>query len=314
MHSQRRAQSSRSTSSLLADTGQARRTSLSSQAATLRPHGATALFVLLWSSGAIVGKWGLSHASPLLFLTLRFVLAAGVLFAIAAWRRRWLPARGQRARVAVVGLLLTGCYSICYLLALEHGVTPGTLATLLGAQPILTLLLTERRFTARRLGGLALALAGLVMVVYQSLGIGGTAPAGIAFALAALASMTAGAIMQKGIAQAPLDVMPLQYGIALLICVLLLPTETQRLDVGPGLLAPLLWMALVISIGATLLLYRLIHAGNLVNVTSLFYLVPAGTAVLDWMLLGNRMAVLAMAGMVTILVGLALVNRGTPRH
>ncbi|MNI90777.1 EamA-like transporter family protein [compost metagenome] len=56
--------------------------------------------------------------------------------------------------------------------------------------------------------------------------------------------------------------------------------------------------------------YRLIRAGNLVNVTSLFYLVPAGTAVLDYLLLGNRMAPLALAGMAAVLGGLALVLRG----
>ena len=73
------------------------------------------------------------------------------------------------------------------------------------------------------------------------------------------------------------------------------------------------WLGLVISVGATLLLYRLIHAGNLVNVTSLFYLVPGGTALLDWLLLGNRMAPASLAGLATILLGLALVFRSRPR-
>ena len=272
-------------------------------------HGSTALFVLLWSSGAIVAKWGLAYASAFAFLTLRFVLAFGVLLAIAAWRRRWLPEPGQRARVAMVGLLLTGCYSICYLLALDRDVTPGMLATLLGAQPILTLLLTERRFSPLRLVGLMLALAGLVMVVYQGIGIAGTPVAGMLYALTALATMTAGTIVQKGIRQAPIDVMPLQYGIALLMCLVLLPFEPIHVSMTPALLLPLGWMALVISIGATLLLYRMIQGGNLVNVTSLFYLVPAGTAVLDYLILGNRLAPLALGGMVTILFGLALVFR-----
>lgn len=45
------------------------------------------------------------------------------------------------------------------------------LATLLGVQPILTLMLLERRFAALRLAGLALALGGLVLVVWQSIGL-----------------------------------------------------------------------------------------------------------------------------------------------
>jgi drug/metabolite transporter (DMT)-like permease len=62
-------------------------------------------------------------------------------------------------------------------------------------------------------------------------------------------------------------------------------------------------------VGATLLFYRMIQAGNLVNVTSLFYLVPAGTAALDYVILGNRLSALSLAGMGAILLGLMLVLR-----
>jgi drug/metabolite transporter (DMT)-like permease len=53
----------------------------------------------------------------------------------------------------------------------------------------------------------------------------------------------------------------------------------------------------------------MIQAGNLVNVTSLFYLVPAGTAALDYLILGNRLSALSLAGMGAILLGLMLVLR-----
>ena len=60
---------------------------------------------------------------------------------------------------------MIGCYSICYFQAMAHGVTPGVIATLLGVQPILTLLLLERRFSPLRLLGLLVALAGLADVI-----------------------------------------------------------------------------------------------------------------------------------------------------
>jgi drug/metabolite transporter (DMT)-like permease len=132
-------------------------------------YGSTALFVLLWSGGAIFSKWGLAHASVFAFLALRFALALIVLLLIGAYRRRCLPAPGTRLLVAGAGVLMIGCYAINYFLALEHGVNPGVLATVLGVQPILTLLALERRFTLRRTAGLSLALGGLALVVYQSL-------------------------------------------------------------------------------------------------------------------------------------------------
>lgn len=272
-------------------------------------YGPTALFVLLWSSGALFAKWGLEHGSAFAFLTLRFALALVVLTLVGAWRQRWLPAPGTRLHVVATGLLLVGSYAICYLLALDHGLTPGVLATVLGVQPLLTLLLGERRLPMRRLLGLALALFGLCLVVWNSLTQARVSALGLLFAFAALGSMTAGAMLQKRIAQAPVDVMPLQYGVSLLLCLALLPFQPHGFEWVLGFVVPVVWMALVISVLATLLLYRLIQAGNLVNVTSLFYLVPGGTAALDWLVFGNTMAPAALLGMGAILLGLVQVFR-----
>jgi len=272
-------------------------------------YGSTSLFVLLWSGGAIFAKWGLSHASAFGFLLLRFILALAALLLMCAWRRRWLPQPGTRLTVAATGLLLIGGYSICYLLALDHGITPGVLATLLGAQPILTLAVMERRYSLPRLAGLVLALCGLVMVVYQSIGMARFSAAGMTYALAALLCMTSGAMLQKRVRQAPMDVMPLQYLVSLALCLLFVPFQPIRVEWVTGFILPLIWMGLVISVGATLLFYRMIQAGNLVNVTSLFYLVPAGTAALDYLILGNRLSALSLGGMAGILLGLMLVLR-----
>ncbi|NGT15598.1 DMT family transporter [Achromobacter insolitus] len=272
-------------------------------------YGSTSLFVLLWSGGAIFAKWGLFHASAFGFLLLRFTLALAVLLLVCAWRRRWLPEPGTRLTVAATGLLLIGGYSICYLLALDHGITPGVLATLLGAQPILTLAVMERRYSPPRLAGLLLALCGLVMVVSQSIGMARFSVTGMVSALAALLCMTVGAILQKRVRQAPMDVMPLQYAVSLALCLLFVPFQPIQVEWVAGFVIPLIWMGLVISVGATLLFYRMIQAGNLVNVTSLFYLVPAGTAVLDYLILGNRLSVLSLGGLGAILLGLMLVLR-----
>ena len=284
----------------------------STHAATLAayaPHGATALFVLLWSAGAIFSRLGLAHASPFAFLTFRFALALSVLIAIGLVRRRLLPARGTRRRVAVTGLLLVGGYTITYLLALEHGITPGVLATLLGVQPILTLLWVERRVSAARLAGLALALGGLVLIVAHSIALARFSWIGLSCAGAALLCMTSGAILQKRIAQSPADVLPLQYAVGFAACLVCVPFQPFTFELSVGFFVPLVYMGLVISVIATLLFYRLIAAGNLVNVTSLFYLVPPGTALLDYLWLGNRLSAASLIGMAGVLAGLALVFR-----
>jgi drug/metabolite transporter (DMT)-like permease len=107
----------------------------------------------------------------------------------------------------------------------------------------------------------------------------------------------------------PIEVLPLQYGIGLLLCALFIPFEPTKFELTTGFLIPLAWLGLLISVVATLLFYRLIKVGNLVNVTSLFYLVPAVTAAMDYLFLGNRLALLSVIGMGAIFLGLMQVYR-----
>lgn len=269
----------------------------------------TAAFVLLWSSGAIVSEIGLRHGSPVALLLCRYAIAFVTLATIAIWNGTLLPARGTRRRNALIGLLISGLYTVFYLLALDHGVTPGALATLLGIQPILTLLLTERRVTAARLIGLICALAGLALVVADGLIAMRFAITGFACAGVALVGITAGSILQKRETQAPWVVLPLQYAVGLAVVGVAAPFREIRGSWEPGFVLPALWLALGISIGATFLLYRLIARGNLVNVTSLFYLVPGVTAAMDWAILGHPMSAPMLGGLVLVAAGLLIVFR-----
>ncbi|WP_272456323.1 DMT family transporter, partial [Pseudomonas aeruginosa] len=93
------------------------------------------------------------------------------------------------------------------------------------------------------------------------------------------------------------------------LCLAFVPFQPFEFEWNAGFLVPALWMGVVVSVGATLLLYRLIAQGNLVNVTSLFYLVPAVTAIMDFMVFGNRLGWLSLLGMGLIVVGLMFVFR-----
>ena len=173
----------------------------------------TSLFVLLWSSGAIFSKWGLAHASPFAFLLIRFAIALCGLVLLVPLLKLKLPRGGKPMLYAMAtGVVLLGAYQIFYLLALDLKVTPGMMATIMGVQPILTVVIMERQRSASRLFGLALGLVGLIMVVYQGIGMSGMSLAGMLFGLLALASMTFGSIMQKRITDNPLGNFSLSSG------------------------------------------------------------------------------------------------------
>ena len=249
------------------------------------------------------------HITPFALLILRYAIAFTVLSAFAVWNGTLLPEQGTRRRNALTGFLIAGLYSVFYLLALDNGMTPGALATLLGAQPILTIFLTERRATALRLLGLTCARAGLALVVSDGLASMRFDLLGLAFAGLSLAGITAGSILQKREKQTPWVVLPMQYAVALAFAAAVSPFGDFRASWDAGFILPVLWLGLVISVGTTFLLYRLIARGNLVNVTSLFYLVPGVTAAMDWAFLGNPMSSLMMGGLALVVVGLLIVFR-----
>ncbi len=273
----------------------------------LASQSATSAFVLLWGSAAIFTRWGLDNASPIALLILRFSTALIILFVLALFRKRLLPKHGTRKQVLLTGLLIIAGYSICYFKAMAHGVTPGLMATIMGIQPILTLCLLEKNWQKERLLGLCISLAGLILLVWKSLTMSFIAPIGVLFALAALICITFGAIMQKNIQQAPTDVLPLQYVISLIVCLFIVPFEHFEITWNSQLIISVLFLGILISVVAQLLLYRLLSQGNIVNVTSLFYLVPIVTALLDFLILKNKLPLAGLIGMIAILLGLMLV-------
>ncbi len=273
----------------------------------LASQSATSIFVLLWGSAAIFTRWGLDNASPIALLILRFSTALIALSLLAIFRKRLLPKHGTRKQVLLTGLLMIAGYSICYFKAMAHGVTPGLMATIMGIQPILTLCLLEKSLQKERLFGLLIALAGLILLVWKSLTMAFIAPIGIFFALTALICITFGAIMQKNIQQAPTDVLPLQYVVSLVICLFIVPFEHFEITWNSQLIISVLFLGILISVVAQLLLYRLLNQGNIVNVTSLFYLVPIVTALLDFLILKNTLPLAGLIGMIAILLGLLLV-------
>ena len=72
----------------------------------------------------------------------------------------------------------------------------------------------------------------------------------------------------------------------------------------------LLWLSFVLSIGAMTLLHLLIRRGAAAKVASLFYLTPAVTAALAWLLFGETLSAVAIGGMAVAIAGVALVARG----
>lgn len=278
---------------------------------------APALFVMIWSTGFVVAKFGMPHAPPFSFLVWRFALSV---LAFAVWIRlagaRWPQGARQWAHLAVVGVLMQAGYLGGVWAAVKGGMSAGMAALIVGLQPLLTALWLSRTASSqaaswRQWMGLVMGLAGLVMVVWRKLGVGEASAATLAMAVVALLSITAGTLYQKRWVQSG-DVRSanaVQMMAALVVISPLALLETEAMHWNVQLAGAMAWSVLALSLGANSLLVLLIQRGAATRVTSLMYLVPPCTAVLAWLLFGESLPPLVLAGMALSAAGVALVVR-----
>lgn len=277
-----------------------------------------ALFVVLWSTGFVAAKLGLPDAPPFTFLFVRFACVAVLMAAVAlASGARW-PSRGEAVHSGVAALLMHGLYLGGVFHAIAGGMPAGTIAMLVGLQPIVTVLIARawlgEAVVARQWIGLAMGLAGVALVVRHKLGLGGET-SGLVAAAVALAGISVGTLYQKRHCGA----VDLRSGAAIQFAVcaaayapLAFLVEPASIRWTPAFSFALGWSVLVMSVGAISLLYVLLRRGAAANVAALFYLVPPVTALMTWALFGETLDALAIAGMVLIAAGVALARASAP--
>jgi drug/metabolite transporter (DMT)-like permease len=284
------------------------------------------VFVLIWSTGFIVARYGMPHSPPLTFLSIRYGLSllcfvVWVLWADVPWPRE----RAQWGHLAVVGTLLHAGYLGGVWAAVKAGIGAGTVALLVGLQPVLTALWISwstrgngdghGRVLPQQWLGLALGLGGLTLVVWHKLGGGEVTHWNLALAIFALFSITIGTLYQKRHV-APCDVRSasaIQLLAALAVSAPLALLEAEPVAWDPQMIGAMAWSVLALTLGGSSLLYLLIQRGAATSVTSLMYLVPPCTAALAWLLFGEAFTWSMALGMVLTASGVALVVRAPSR-
>ncbi len=281
------------------------------------------VFVLIWSTGFIVARYGMPHAPPLSFLAWRYVLS---ILCFLPWivlaRVAWPATRTQWLHLAVTGVLMHAGYLGGVWAAVKAGMGSGLVALVVGLQPVLTAIWLSARgsaVTRQQWLGLALGFAGLALVVARKFGAGGEADLlNMALAVLALLSITIGTLYQKHFV-APCDVrsanaVQLLAALAVTLPLTLFESESMRwLDaagsVNGELVGAMAWSVLGLTLGGSSLLYLLIQRGAATSVTSLLYLVPPTTALMAWVLFAEPITLMTLAGTVLTALGVSLVVR-----
>src|SRR5215218_7069611 len=281
----------------------------------LAARAAPAIFVVLWSTGFIATKYVLNHAEPLTYLAIRMALVVGLMAVIVAIARPCWPDRVGIAHSVVAGILVHGFYLGGTAIAIAHSIPAGLSALIPGLQPILTSTLANRwlgeRVTAVQWGGLLLGLAGVVLILHNR-PMSGDAGWGWLASAVSLVSITLGTLYQRRYCNA-IDwrsgnlvqyiAVTIFFGLGAFLF------ENNVVHWTTEFVLALMWLAVVLSIGSIGPLYWLIRRSAATSVASLFYLVPAVTALMAYALFGEKLDAVSIAGMIACAAAVLVVNR-----
>ena len=280
-------------------------------------RAAPAIFVVLWSTGFVATKYVVNNADPLTYLAIRMALVVVLMAVIVAIvRPRW-PDRIGVFHSAVAGILVHGVYLGGTAIAIAHSIPAGLSALIPGLQPILTSTLANRwlgeRVTPIQWAGLLLGLAGVVLILHNR-PMGGDAGWGWLASAVSLVSITLGTLYQRRYCNA-IDwragnlvqyiAVTIFFGLGAWLF------ENNVVRWTTEFVLALSWLVVVLSIGSIGLLYWLIRRSAATAVASLFYLVPAVTALMAYVLFGERLDAIAIVGMTACAAAVFLVNRRT---
>ncbi|HEV2627865.1 MAG TPA: DMT family transporter [Pseudolabrys sp.] len=282
---------------------------------------APAVFVVLWSTGFIGARYGMPYIEPLTFLGVRMLGVVAVMLVIALVSRpRWPDAREIRHSL-VTGVLVHFLYLGGVFVAISQGVPAGISALLPGLQPILTSTIANRfmreTVTRQQWLGLGLGLLGVLLVLHdRSIVLAGT-PLGWTASVVSLVAITLGTLYQKRFGGS-IDWRTgniVQYagaGVLFWLCAFVF--ETRVINWTGELVFAVAWLVLVLSVAAVALMYWLIRRSPATSFASLFYLVPAVTALMAYGLFGETLDHVSVIGMAVCAVGVVLANRGAAKR
>jgi|SRR5690242_6844881 len=275
-----------------------------SRAPLFGPQTLGALFVVLWSSAWIAGKFGLEFTGPFTMLEIRFSAAALVMLPIAwmtgaRWPRKW----SEYGHLAVVSLLINGLTLAALYIGITDGVSAGISALIAGLTPLLTAVaagpLLGERIGAGRWAGLTIGLLGVALAVMNKISFAGRGWEGYAATFLALGAFVAGTLYQKRFCGA-IDLRTgnlVQFVVAgVVLFIPALAFEGMRVEWSEALIASSAWLALANSIGAVTLYYFLLREGEASRVATLFYLVPPITAIMAFIAFHETLSPVALVG------------------
>ena len=282
---------------------------------------APAVFVVLWSTGFIVARYGTADAGPLTFLAIRVAIAGTVLFGLSVLLGESRISRAGASVQVVSGLGIHALYLGGVFVAIDWGLPSGVSALIAALHPVVTTVmarfLLREALTRRRVAGVVLGCVGVVIVVIERGGATHAVSTGALVAMAvAVVGMSGGTVVQRRFAtDTPLlaGTAWQYFASAVVFTAAALVWEGWDFSVTRQSVAAMAWAVGVLSLAAILIMLWLLKRQAASQVSSLFFLTPALSTIQGALLFSESLGLLSVVGLFVAIMGVWLATSSSPQ-
>ena len=280
-------------------------------------------FVLLWNSGFIGAEYGLPYTGPFTLIFLRYLAVTVLLLLYLLFRNRlkWVGFKAVSLNM-LIGFLAHGVWLTCVLLALAEEVPAGIVALIVALQPLATGALsgyvTNEKTNNYQWWGLILGFLGVVLTVAFRIDFSNSSSIfGYLIPLGSVIGITIATLIQRKMEindkneKLPLDQTLFYQSLATMLALAMPSIFIEKLAVEwvSEFTFAMIWLILAVSLGAYILMWRLIERLDATRVASLFYLGPPVTMLMAWVAFGDTIKIMDIVGLSVVFLGVILPSR-----
>ncbi len=274
------------------------------------------IFILLWSSAFITTKPIIDNSDPFSALAFRFFFVAIGFYIFSVYSKQSIIINQKNLIESLMsGVLFHGLYLGGVFYSISIGMPTGIAALIVTLQPILTNALSGpilgEKVSSKQWVGVLLGFFGATLVL--GLDIGSDIPLlGLISTIIALISITASTIWQKKLSNnLPLTVSNLYQAIGGCIFhlfIIFFFTE-PHINFSKTFVIAMSHQIFLVSFGAFTILMFLIKNNSASKTVSIFFLIPATSALMAWFFLNENLTNLDIIGFFITTIGVYIATR-----
>jgi drug/metabolite transporter (DMT)-like permease len=275
------------------------------------------LLIIGWSSGFVGIRYANQEASVMLLLFWRTLLSGLILLPFAFFMGPGISMRAVRDQ-ALFGIMAVFLYLGGFALAIEQKVPTGLVALIADLLPLAIAALSQpvlgERLTARQWQGTAIAVAGVLIVSFDSLSLG-TAPIwAYGLTVGSMLVFAAASVLYRRHERSRMPVYQslcihtlvgsVLFGLCASAQGSLAPPMTRDFAIG------MVWLVLIATFLAYAVYYTSLRLFPVAKVSAAIYLSPPVTMIWAWLLFSEPLTLGMIAGLLVTLVGVWMTSRG----